>query len=84
MLRRSHKKSRRGCLECKRRHIKVCDFLIDLRVLYGGSRGEAIPQLDSRRRLGSPLTSMSATIRYSQRRMETANLRLTFPPKTVR
>lgn len=24
MLRRSHKKSRAGCLECKRRHVKVC------------------------------------------------------------
>jgi hypothetical protein len=23
MLRRSHKKSRAGCLECKRRHVKV-------------------------------------------------------------
>lgn len=28
MLRRSHKKSRRGCLECKRRHIKVRDVPI--------------------------------------------------------
>lgn len=68
MLRRSHKKSRRGCLECKRRHIKVRDSLIYHGVLYGGSRGEANPQLDSRRRLGSLLSSMSATIRYSQRR----------------
>ncbi len=28
MLRRSHKKSRAGCLECKRRHVKVLPFLL--------------------------------------------------------
>lgn len=63
MLRRSHKKSRRGCLECKRRHIKVCDSLIYHGVLYSGSRGQAILQLDSSRRLGSLLSSKSATIK---------------------
>lgn len=30
MLRRSHKKSRAGCLECKRRHVKVCSVHFQL------------------------------------------------------
>jgi len=28
VLRRSHRKSRNGCQECKRRHIKVCDSIM--------------------------------------------------------
>lgn len=87
MLRRSHKKSRRGCLECKRRHIKVCDGPIYHGSLCGGSRGVAAPWLDSRVRVGPGrccLPGRRACTTYIQARTGAGNLRLNLPPPAVR